>query len=157
MSAETPMAWRRALLTAAGLLVFVYAAACVDVVLRARSAYNEGEKWLLWNEHPDLKKAHFDAELAERQAKLEKDRDAGRLSPAEFDKKLGLARFERDQQVAESSLKYAYVWFQTAAELFTPPESRWTAMSREKMKTTRELWKKELDAKKIPYQDYMLE
>jgi hypothetical protein len=151
------MAWRRALLTAAGLLAFVYAAACADVVLRARSAYNEGEKWLSWDAHPELKKAHFDGELAEAQAKLEKDRDAGGVTPADFDKKLGLARFERDQQVAESSLKYAYVWFQTAAELFTPPESRWTAMSREKMKTTRALWKKELDAKKIPYQDYMLE
>ena len=30
-------------------------------------------------------------------------------------------------------------------------------LSRVKMMTTRELWKKELDAKKIPYQDYMLE
>ena len=151
------MAWRRALLTAAGLLAFVYVAACADVVLRARSAYNEGEKWLSWNEHPELKKAHFDAELAAQQASLEKDRDAGRLTPVEFEKKLGLARFERDSALAESSLKYAYVWYQTAAELFTPPESRWTAMSRIKMKTTRELWKKELDAKKIPYQDYMLE
>ena len=151
------MSLRRGLLTAAGLLAFVYAAACVDVVLRARSAYNEGEKWLSWSAHPELKKAHFDAELVERRKSLENDRDAGRLTPPEFDKKLGLARFERDQAVAESSLKYAYVWYQTAAELFTPPESRWTAMSREKMKTTRELWKKELDAKKIPYQDYMLE
>ncbi|MFI5361129.1 MAG: hypothetical protein ACHQ49_04090 [Elusimicrobiota bacterium] len=151
------MAWRRALLTAVGLFAFVYAAGCVDVVLRARSAYNEGEKWLSWNEHPELKAAHFDAELAERRKALEGDRDAGRLPAAEFEKKLGLARFERDQAVAESSLKYAYVWFQSAAELFTPPESRWTVLSREKMKTTRALWKKELDAKKIPYQDYMLE
>lgn len=149
--------WRRGLLTAAGLLAFVYAAACVDVVLRARSAYLEGEKWLSWNEHPELKKAHFDAELAARVKKLEGERGAGKITAAEFEKKSGLARFERDQAVAESSLKYAYVWFQTAAELFTPPESRWVVMSREKMKTTRELWKKELDAKKIPYQDYMLE
>jgi hypothetical protein len=151
------MSWRRALLTAAGLLAFVYAAAYADVVLRARSAYLEGEKWLEWNEHPELKKAHFDAELAERRKLFESERAAGRLSAVEFDKKLGLATFERDQAVAESSLKYAYVWFQTSAELFTPPESRWTARSREKMKTTRELWKRELDAKKIPYQDYMLE
>ena len=57
----------------------------------------------------------------------------------------------------ESSLKYAYVWFQTAVELFSPPESRWVALSREKMVLAKELWKKELDAKKIPYQDYMLE
>jgi hypothetical protein len=151
------MSWRRPLLTAVGLIGFVYAAACADVVLRARSAYNEGEKWLSWSERPELKKAHFDGEFEERRKALESDRSAGRLTPAEFDRKLGLARFERDQAVAESSLKYAYVWYQTAAELFTPPESRWTAMSREKMKTTRELWKKELDAKKIPYQDYMLE
>lgn len=151
------MTWRRALLTAAGLLAFVYAAACADVVLRARSAYLEGEKWLAWDAHPELKKAHFDAELAARRRTFEAERAAGALSAAEFDKKLGLAAFERDQAVAESSLKYAYVWFQTAAELFTPPESRWTARAREKMKTTRELWKRELDAKKIPYQDYMLE
>lgn len=151
------MAWRRALLTAAGLLAFVYAAACADVVLRARSAYLEGEKWLAWDAHPELKKAHFDAELAERRKKLEAERASGALGAAEFDRKLGLATFERDQAVAESSLKYAYVWFQTAAELFTPPESRWTVRAREKMKTTREAWKRELDAKKIPYQDYMLE
>lgn len=151
------MGWRRGLLTAAGLLAFVYAAACADVVLRARSAYLEGEKWLSWSEHPELKKAHFDAELDARLKSLEADRAAGRLTAPELEKKSALARFERDQAVAESSLKYAYVWFQTAAELFTPPESRWVVMSREKMKTTRELWKKELDAKKIPYQDYMLE
>lgn len=151
------MGWRRVLLTAAGLLAFVYVAACVDVVLRARSAYLEGEKWLSWNEHPELKKAHFDAELAARVKTFEADRAAGRLTEDEFKKKSGLAAFERDQAVSESSLKYAYVWFQTAAELFTPPESRWTVRSREKMLTTRALWKKELDAKKIPYQDYMLE
>ncbi len=151
------MGWRRGLLTAAGLFVFVYAAACVDVVLRARSAYLEGEKWMAWSEHPELKKAHFDAVLAERRRTFEAERDAGKITAAEFGKKVGLATFERDQAVAESSLKYAYVWYQTAAELFTPPESRWTLMSREKMKTTRELWKKELDAGKIPYQDYMLE
>ena len=151
------MRWRRALLTAAGLMAFVYAAAYVDVVLRARSAYLEGENWLQWAARPELKKAHFEAEYERRRDAARAERDAGRLTPPEFDRKVGLAAFERDQAVAESSLKYAYVWYQTAAELFTPPESRWTAMARVKMKSTRELWKKELDAKKIPYQDYMLE
>ncbi|MBI3287976.1 MAG: hypothetical protein HYZ74_00480, partial [Elusimicrobia bacterium] len=59
--------------------------------------------------------------------------------------------------VAESSLKYAFVWYQTAAELFTPPENRWTAEARVKMRQARELWKSELEARKVPYQDYMLE
>lgn len=151
------MSWRRGLLTAAGLLAFVYAAACVDVVLRARSAYLEGEKWLSWSEHPELKKAHFDQVLEARKKELQAQRDAGKISDAELQRKAGLAAFERDQAVAESSLKYAYVWYQSAAELFTPPESRWTRRAREKMRTTRELWKKELDAKKVPYKDYMLD
>ena len=47
--------------------------------------------------------------------------------------------------------------FQTAVELFTPPESRWVVMSRAQMPRVKELWKKELDAKHIPYKDYMLE
>ncbi len=151
------MGWRRALAAAAGLLVFVYAASYADLVLRARSAYLEGEKYLEWNAHPEEKKAHFEAEFQARRKTLEAARDAGRLTPAECGKKVELARFERDQAVAESSLKYAYVWFETAADLFSPPESRWTRLARAQETKTRELWKKELDAKGIPYKDYMLE
>lgn len=148
---------RRAVLTALALAAAVYGMARADLWLRARSAYLEGEKWSEWAAKPELKKAHFDAELAAREAELKRDLDAGRLDKAAFERKSGLARFERDQAVAESSLKYAYVWYQTSAELFSPPENRWSALSREKMKTARELWKKELDARKVPYQDYMLE
>lgn len=148
---------RRAVLTALGLCLAVYGMARADLWLRARSAYLEGEKWSEWAAKPELKKAHFDAELAEREAELKRDLEAGRLDKAAYDRKSGLARFERDQAVAESSLKYAYVWYQTSAELFSPPENRWSALSREKMKAARELWKKELDARKVPYQDYMLE
>jgi hypothetical protein len=151
------MNWRKTVLTALGLLAFVYVAASVDIVLRARSAYLEGEKWLDWDSNPAHKKAYYDAELSRQTKKIEHDRDSGKLSATEFDHKLMLAKFERDQALAESSVKYAYIWFQTAAELFTPPESRWTRMSREKMLVARQLWKKELEAKKIPYQDYMLE
>ena len=46
---------------------------------------------------------------------------------------------------------------QRDTELFGKPDSRWAALSRERMRTTRALWKRELDAKRIPYQDYMLE
>lgn len=148
---------RRAVLIAAGLLVAVYAMVRVDLVLRSRSAYLEGEKWSEWSRRPELKKAYFDAELAAREAELARDLAAGRLDKAAHDRQAGLARFERDQAVAESSLKYAFVWYQTAAELFSPPENKWSAMARVKMAETRELWKKELDAQKIPYQDYMLE
>ena len=151
------MRGRRVLLGAAALLAAVYAMARVDLVLRARSSYLEGEKWMEWSRRPELKKAHFDTELSGREAELSRELAKGRLDRAAYERKAALARFERDQAVAESSLKYAFVWYQTSAELFAPPESRWTAMSRVKMKEARELWKKELDAQKVPYQDYMLE
>jgi hypothetical protein len=148
---------RRAVLTAVALGAAVYGMVRADLVLRARSAYLEGEKWSQWSRQPELKKAHFDAELAAREAELSAELAKGRIERAVYERKTALARFERDQAVAESSLKYAFVWYQTAAELFSPPESRWTVMAREKMARTRELWKKELDAQKVPYQDYMLE
>ena len=144
-------------LAVAGLIAFVYGAAYVDLVLRARSACLEGEKWLAWNERPELKKAHFDAELEARRAALERERAAGLLTADEYVKQVGLATFERDQAVAESSLKYAVAWFQSGAELFTPPENRWTERSREKLREARGLWKRELEASKSPAPDYMLE
>ncbi len=148
---------RRAVLGALALAAAVYGMARADLWLRARSAYLEGEKWSEWAAKPELKKAHYDSELAAREAGLKRELDAGRLDKAAFERKAALARFERDQALAESSLKYAYVWYQTAAELFSPPETRWSALARTKMAATRELWKKELDARKVPYQDYMLE
>jgi hypothetical protein len=147
----------RAALVAAAMIAAVYGMARVDLVLRARSAYLEGEKWAEWSRKPELKKAHFDAELAVREGELSIELAKGRLDRAAYERKAGLARFERDQAVAESSLKYAYVWYQTSAELFSPPENRWSVLARAKMLETRALWKRELDARKIPYQDYMLE
>lgn len=146
---------RRALLTAAALAAAVYALALGDVVLRGRSAYLEGEKWLEWSRRPELKQAHFDAVLAQREKALEKERSA--LAPEAYEKKRALARFERDQAVAESSLKYAYVWYRTAVELFTPPETRWTRAARARMSETRELWRRELAARGIEAADHMLQ
>lgn len=146
---------RRALLTAGALVLAVYALAVGDVALRGRSAYLEGEKWLEWSRRPELKKAHFDALLAAREKELEKERAS--LSPEAYQKKLALARFERDQSVAESSLKYAYVWYRTSVELFTPPETRWTRAARERMTQTRELWRQELAARGIKAADHMLQ
>ena len=45
------MSKSRGLLTAVALIVAVYAMARVDLILRSRTAYLEGEKWA---EHEDL-------------------------------------------------------------------------------------------------------
>ena len=49
--------WFRVTLKVAACVAAVYAMVCVDVVLRARSAYLEGEKYWNWNQNPALKEA----------------------------------------------------------------------------------------------------
>ncbi|HVA65949.1 MAG TPA: hypothetical protein VNK24_03370 [Elusimicrobiota bacterium] len=138
-------------------LAAVYALVRVDLDLRARAAYQEGEKYLLWAQNPALKKSYYDGELARQEAALQKQYRAGSLGADELKQKMELAQIRRDQAVAESSLKYAYVWFETGAELFSPPENRWTKLCRREMPKAKALWEKQLQAEKIPYKDYMLE
>lgn len=145
----------RLLLTGAALAAAVYAMALGDVALRGRAAYLEGEKWLEWSRRPELKQAHFDAVLAARERELEKHR--AELTPEAYEKKRLLARFERDQAVAESSLKYAFVWHRTAVELFTPPETRWTRASRERLPEVREAWRREMAARGIKVADHVFQ
>jgi hypothetical protein len=151
------MAWRRALAAAAALTVFVYAAVAADTVLRARAACREGERWLAWSRHPEQRRARLDAELEERRAELERERAAGRLGGEEYAKRLGLARFERDRAEAEGTAKFAALWLESAAGLFTPPESRWSVRARAELVEARALWRRELQARGLPADDYRLE
>lgn len=142
---------------AAAVVAAVYSLVYVDLVLRARTAYREGEKYMAWHRDPAAKKAHFEALFEEERSSLEKEKAAGRLTENEYLQRLELEKFRRDEAVAESSLKYAYHWYKTAVELFSPPDSKWVRLSRDKMGEAKELWKAELRAKKIPFEDYMLE
>lgn len=51
----------------------------------------------------------------------------------------------------------AYAWYETAATLFTPPESRWSRMAREKMPSAKERWRAELRSRKVPFEESMLD
>jgi len=129
----------------------------VDIILRARSAYLQGEKYMHWHESPAAKEEALSAELADEKLKLDKKLARRKLSQDDYNRELEIARFNNGQKRAESSIKYAYIWYQTVVELFSPPESRWVRLARKKMPHAKELWKQELKAKKIPFEDYMLE
>jgi hypothetical protein len=92
---------RRKLLTGVVIVLLLYAIVCLDVVLRARHAYLEGEH--------------------------------------------------------APSAQLAYAWYESASTLFTPPESRWSRLAREKMPIAKEKWKAELKAKNIHFNDSMLD
>jgi len=140
-----------------GCIALVYAMIYADIILRARSAYLQGEKYRYWHENPAAKAEALSAELVDEKLKLDKKLARRKLTQDDYNRELEIARFNNEQKRAESSIKYAYIWYQTVVELFSPPESRWVRLAREKMPKARELWKQELKAKKIPFEDYMLE
>ncbi len=149
--------WFRAAALTGFCVAAVYALIYVDVTMRARSAYLEGEKYWQWYENPQSKKAALDAEFEKGKTALDARLAKGKITKDEYEKALGIAQVNRDERLSESSIKYAYIWYQTTVELFSPPESKWVRLAREKMPKAKELWKAELRAKKIPFEDYMLE
>lgn len=138
-------------------IISVYALIYVDVVLRSRSAFLQGEKYWRWYENPNEKQEALFDEFKKEKEKLDKSLSKDAITQEEYEKKIEIIKFNRDQKLNESSIKYAYVWYQTVIELFSPPESKWVKMARNKMPQAKELWKKELKEKNIPFEDYMLE
>ncbi len=147
----------KALLVVLGGWALAFVLAWTDLSLRARQAYAEGLKYLDWQEHPESKAAHYDAALRRRQMKLDGELKAGRLAPDAYKAQSTLLRFERDERVSESSLKYAYVWFQTGCDLFSPPRGRWARLCCERMPGVLGRWKTELKARRVSYEDDMVE
>jgi hypothetical protein len=149
--------WQQVALWIGGTIAVMYGMIYVDVVSRAKDAYQEAEKYSYWADHPAERQKVLDAKLAENKRKLEEDFAKGRVSKEDYTRDLELMQFDHNQALQESSLKYAYVWYQTVVELFSPPESKWVKLAREKLPAAKERWKAELRAKNIPFQDYMIE
>jgi hypothetical protein len=142
---------------AAGTILILYGMIYMDVVSRAKEAYMEGEKYWRWHEHPEEKKAEIAANYEKAKVELDVKLAKNKIAQGDYDRQLEILQFDREHQMEESSIKYAYVWYQTAYELFSPPESKWVKLSREKAPLAKEKWKEELRAKKIPFEEYMLE
>jgi hypothetical protein len=105
--------------------VLAYAMSVWEVVSRAKNAYQEGEKYYAWMNEPVKKKAYFDAELS-----------AGRITQE-----------DHERLMEDSDLKNAYVWYETAVDLFQPPRSKWVKLSEERLKELkpkREAWLRSL-------------
>ena len=51
----------------------------------------------------------------------------------------------------------AYAWYEAAATLFIPPESRWSRLAREKMPQAKDRWKADLKTRHVPFDPVMIE
>lgn len=149
--------WQQTLLWIAGTVAIMYGMVYVDVVLRAKEAYQEGEKYWNWADHPDQRAQFLNDQLAADKAKLDQQLTTGKLSKDDYDRQQELLQFDHEQQLKESSIKYAYVWYQTTVDLFSPPESKWVQLARQKMPLAKERWKAELRARNIPFDDDMID
>lgn len=129
----------------------------MDLRARARHAYLEGEKYMAWAADPELKKNFLDKAYAEKFKKLERALADGGFTKADFEDRKTLLETEKAFKLNESSAKYAYIWYKTAARDFTPPGNRWSRLAEQKSRAALELWKEELKAGKIKFEDYMLE
>ncbi|MCS7230907.1 MAG: hypothetical protein RMJ67_02015 [Elusimicrobiota bacterium] len=138
-------------------IILVYLAIYIDVVLRAKAAYYNAEKYLDWHYHPEKKEKYLQEEFEREKKKLDKLFSKGKLSQEEYNIQLELLEFNKQRQLQESSLKYAYIWYKTAVELFSPPQSKWVKLAKQKMPIVKELWKKEIESKGYKVEDYMLE
>jgi len=149
--------WQKNLLIAVGCIAAFYGLVCADVMLRAREAWTEGEKYWRWADHPAERDAFLKQEFEKDKAALDKKLADKKIIPEDHSRDLELLQFAYEQKKKESSIKYAYVWYQTAAELFTPPESKWVRLSREKMPLAKDRWRAELKAQNIPFEESMLD
>ena len=138
-------------------IAIMYAMVFVDVCMRAREAYWEGEKYWDWHEHPEKKSKEILAKFEKSKIELEKKKNENKITELELKRQMEILEFDRNKNLEESSIKYAYVWYKTAYELFSPPESKWVRLSREKAVLAREKWKEELRSKNIPFEEYMLD
>ena len=149
--------WVKIGITIIVTVIIMYAMIYVDVVLRARSSYMEGEKYRAWHENPAQKKIDLDKTLESELKKLDKKLASNKIKKDEYGRSVEIVKFNHDRKLEESSIKYAYVWYQTTVELFSPPESKWVKLARKKMPVAKEQWKQELRKKNIPFEDYMID
>lgn len=140
-------------LGAIGVYGFVY----WDVVTRAHEAYRQGEKYMAWHQNPEEKKQALQTEFNKKKSDLDQQLLKHKISEDEHRRKLDAAAFDQQYNLEESSLKYAYQWYKDTYELFSPPESRWVKMAREKAPQVLELWKQELREQGVMFEDTMFE
>ena len=147
----------KVILTIACIVVSVYVIVYVDLILRARGAYLEGEKYWNWHFNHEIKNEMLMKEFNKEKQRLDRKLKNKRITEQDYKRQLEILEFEHRKKLEESSIKYAYIWYKTAVDLFSPPRSRWVRLSEEKLPEAKEIWKKELLDKGIKVEDYMLE
>jgi len=149
--------WFKVIVLCAVTVTVMYVMIYIDVVLRAKNAYLEGEKYWSWYENPERKKSFLDNRFKKDKDELDKKYAKKKWTEEDYNRQMDIIKFNYEREMEESSIKYAYIWYQTAVELFSPPRSKWVKLAEKKMPEAKKLWRQELTSKGIKVEDYMLE
>lgn len=122
----------------AGVWLFLNAAAAVDVTLRARSAYLEGEKYLKWHSNPAAKKKELDLWAEKAKSKI--------IAVDAKEKELLEESLQMQYKIKmeDNDAKNAYFWFKTVIECFQPPRSAYVRRAEKKITEAEKLWKESM-------------
>jgi len=149
--------WPRRVAWTLAAAAIVYEMIVTDVVLRARHAYLEGEKYWRWSEQPRERELYLQSERSRKMIDLDKRLSQGKLTKHDYERHRELVEFDYRQALRGSTIQSAYIWYQTAVDQFSPPESKWVKLARSKIPLAKARWLAELKSKNIPYEAYMVD
>jgi len=127
--------YMKAIFAVFGVWVLINGVVYVDIYLRSKSAYKKGVMYLKWYEDPALKEKYLKNWRDKEISKIK-----GNDHKAEVLKKA--VEMQYQMKMEENPLKNAYFWFQTVVECFSPPETKYVRLSKEKLKTISPLLEK---------------
>lgn len=146
-----PIAWLALAIPAFFLL------AAADLGLRSRGALHRAREHAFWRDNPARKEEHYNALFETGLAAIKAEAAAGRATPEQSGRAAALAAAERDFLLSESSAKQAYIWYRSAAGDFRSPFNPWAAKARKELPSALAAWRRELAAKGVKTEDWMVE
>ncbi|MCD6423789.1 MAG: hypothetical protein J7L42_06720 [Elusimicrobia bacterium] len=127
--------YMKTILAVFGVWLLINGIIYVDIYLRAKSAYKKGIMYLKWHENPALK---------EKYLKNWRDKEISKIKGNDYKAEVLRKAIEVQYQMRmeENPLKNAYFWFRTVVDCFSPPETKYVKLSKEKLKTITPLLEK---------------
>ena len=156
-AAPSRPAWGRLAVVILATAAAAYGMIYIDVQARAREAFVQGTRSLSWHKDPELKRIFLEEKFLKDKALLDAKKAKNEITAEGYTEDLEVLRFDREQAAGESAVKYAYQWYKDVYELFSPPESKWVRRARFLAPAAKQLWREELKAKNIPFEEYMLD
>ena len=139
------------ILSAVLTIVFINVFAIIDSNIRTRQYLKKAKQYAAWHQNPSAKEKYFEEKFSKL---LKKTKTTNLIKTGQ---KLENLNFLKNFKINESSAKYAYFWNKKAGETFTGPFIFIETDLTDDIEKSKKIWIRELQKKKIKFEDYMLD